>query len=103
MIVRNHSNEIEYEGPWVTPQDKAAPPSEIRKRIERVDKRGGRFGIGGIDLGGDIEFDILPEFVPVPDAGGIIPDLGIFPDVPPPPPAPVPPPVRPPLKAPDEK
>jgi hypothetical protein len=32
------SNKVTFEGPWVTPQDKAVPSDKIRKRIERVEK-----------------------------------------------------------------
>ena len=38
VTVWDMSNKIMYEGPWVTPQDKAAPSEKIRKRIERVEK-----------------------------------------------------------------
>jgi hypothetical protein len=38
VTVWDLSNKIIYEGPWVTPQDKAAPPEEMRRRIERVEK-----------------------------------------------------------------
>lgn len=38
VTVWDMSNKVIYEGPWVTPQDKAAPPGKIRKRIERVEK-----------------------------------------------------------------
>lgn len=32
------SNKITFEGPWVTPQDKAVPSQKTRDRIERVEK-----------------------------------------------------------------
>ena len=32
------SNKVAFEGPWVTPQDKAVPSAKIRQRIERVEK-----------------------------------------------------------------
>ncbi len=32
------SNKVTFEGPWVTPQDKAVPSDKIRARIERVEK-----------------------------------------------------------------
>ena len=32
------SNKITFEGPWVTPQDKAVPSQKTRNRIERVEK-----------------------------------------------------------------
>ena len=38
VTIRDHSNKIVFEGPWVTPQDKAAPSEKIRKRIGRVEK-----------------------------------------------------------------
>ena len=38
VTVWDLSNKIIYEGPWVTPQDKAAPPDNMRRRIERVEK-----------------------------------------------------------------
>ncbi len=38
VTVWDLSNKIIYEGPWVTPQDKAAPPQKMRRRIERVEK-----------------------------------------------------------------
>ena len=38
VTVWDMSNKIMYEGPWVTPQDKAAPSEKVRKRIERVEK-----------------------------------------------------------------
>lgn len=38
VTVWDLSNKVVYEGPWVTPQDKAAPPDKVRKRIERVEK-----------------------------------------------------------------
>ena len=38
VTVWDLSNKIVFEGPWVTPQDKAAPASRLRKRIERVER-----------------------------------------------------------------
>ncbi|MBL49462.1 MAG: hypothetical protein CMP28_10985 [Roseibacillus sp.] len=38
VTVWDLSKKVVYEGPWVTPQDKAAPPDKVRKRIERVEK-----------------------------------------------------------------
>jgi len=38
VTVWDLANKIIYEGPWVTPQDKAAPPEKMRRRIERVEK-----------------------------------------------------------------
>ena len=32
------SNKVAFEGPWVTPQDKAVPSAKTRQRIERVEK-----------------------------------------------------------------
>jgi membrane-associated protease RseP (regulator of RpoE activity) len=36
VTVWDLSNKVVYEGPWVTPQDKAAPTPKMRQRIERV-------------------------------------------------------------------
>lgn len=36
VTVWDLSNKVVYEGPWVTPQDKAAPTPQLRRRIERV-------------------------------------------------------------------
>ena len=38
VTVWDLSNKVVYEGPWVTPQDKAAPSEKVRKRIARVEK-----------------------------------------------------------------
>jgi hypothetical protein len=38
VTVWDLSNKVVYEGPWVTPQDKAAPTPQMRRRIERVAK-----------------------------------------------------------------
>lgn len=42
VVVRDKDGEVLFEGPWDTPQDKAAAPEEIRERIERMDN-GNRF------------------------------------------------------------
>lgn len=58
VIVRDRDGEIQYDGPWDTPQDKAAVPPEIRQRIEAIDRM---FG------GGDNQFH-MEIFPPPPPA-----------------------------------
>ncbi len=57
VIVRDRGNKVVFEGPWVTPQDKAAAPPDIRKRIGRV---AGMFGGDG----GFRRLDLLPDPLP---------------------------------------
>ena len=46
VFVRDRSNEIEWSGPWNTPEQKAAAPEELRKRIQAADSAAN----GGIAL-----------------------------------------------------
>ena len=62
VVVRDQKGEIEYEGPCDTPQDKAAAPPELRKRIEAL---GGIFDGGGGD--GGVRMEIVPADRPEPD------------------------------------
>lgn len=36
VVVRDQQGEIIFEGPWVTPQDMAAAPPDIKQRIDRI-------------------------------------------------------------------
>lgn len=38
VVVRNLDDEVQFEGPWYTAQDKASPPPEILQRILRADR-----------------------------------------------------------------
>lgn len=38
VVVRDVEDTVQFEGPWYTAQDKAAPPPEILKRILRADR-----------------------------------------------------------------
>lgn len=42
VIVRDADNQIQWSGPWITEQDKAAVPESIRKRIEQVHSSTGK-------------------------------------------------------------
>ena len=66
VIVRDHDNEIVFEGPWVTPQDKAAAPPDIKKRVERIAGTFGRFGPGVWERFKPAE--IAPPPAPIPGA-----------------------------------
>jgi len=46
VIVRDRENEIIWNGPWDTEQDKAAAPDDIRERIERLNIEGFQQGNG---------------------------------------------------------
>ena len=65
------AGEVIFEGPWVTPQDKAAAPPTIRKRIERVSGMLGRPQVlplgGGFVIPPQLDLRIEPQLeVPVP-------------------------------------
>lgn len=45
VIVRDPDNNIIWNGPWDTPQDKAAAPDDIRERIERLNIQDGGNGL----------------------------------------------------------
>jgi hypothetical protein len=54
--VRDHEGNIQWEGPWDTEQDKAAPPDEVRARIERLN-----LGMIEDQEGGGLRLKIQPR------------------------------------------
>lgn len=70
VTVTDLQGEIVYEGPWVTPQDKAAPPTVVRKRIERVARM-----FGGMD-GGFRRHLVLPPELDLEPAPPVAPVEG---------------------------
>ena len=69
VTVRDRHGRIEYEGPWDTPQDKAAVPPGMRKRIEAA----GRL-MGGNDVQLPMQFEFLPDLPPAMPRPGVLPE-----------------------------
>lgn len=59
VTVYDETGEIEFEGPWDTPQDKAAAPPDIKRRIDALD-----FVFGG--GGNPFRVEINPGNIPPP-------------------------------------